>query len=78
MGHNIKIVGLPQKESGFKEKSFLADIFGFASYGELNNVTNYLRSHGSFELEQVSTKVNCVQYFAAKRPVKVCPVCFMG
>ena len=62
-GHNIKVVGLPQRESGTKQKSLLADMFGFTSDGELNNVTNYLRSHGGFELEQVRTKVTCVQYF---------------
>ena len=60
-GHNIKIVGLPQKESGSKVKSFLVDMFRFASNSELTNVINYLRSHGGFELEQVSTNVDCVQ-----------------
>ena len=60
-GHNIKIVGLPWKEFGSKVKSFLADMFGFASNSDLTNVTNYLRSHGGFELEQVSTKGDCVR-----------------
>ena len=65
-GHNIKVVGLPRRESRTKKKSLLADMFGFASDGELNNVANYLRSHGGFELEQVRTKATCVQYFMVK------------
>ena len=72
-GHNIKVVGLPQKEFRTK-RSFIVDMFGFALNGELNNMTNYLRSHGSFELEQVSTKVNYVQYFTTEQPVNICPV----
>ena len=52
-GHNIKVVGVPQHESGCKRKSFMADTFGFANDGELQGVINYLRSHGGFELEQV-------------------------
>ena len=59
-GHSIKIVGDPRNPSGSKSKSLLADMFGFASNGELANVTNYLRTHGRFELEQVSTKVDCI------------------
>ena len=38
----------------------MADMFGFASNGELASVTNYLRTHGGFELEQVSTKVDSI------------------
>ena len=52
-GDNIKIVGVPQRESGSRKKSFIADMFGFATDGELHNITCYLRSHGGFELEQV-------------------------
>ena len=73
-GHNIKVVGLPWRESGTKKKSLLADMFGFTSDGELNNVTNYLRSHGGFELEQVRTNATCVQYFATKQLVDFCLV----
>ena len=59
-GHSINIVGDPWNPSGSKAKSLLADMFGFASNGELANATNYLRIHGGFELEQVSTKVDCI------------------
>ena len=59
-GHSINIVGDPQNPSGSKAKSLLADMFGFASNGELASVTNYLRTNGGLELEQVSTKVNCI------------------
>ena len=52
-GHNIKVVGVPQCESGSKRKSFMVDTFGFANDGELQGVISYLRSHGGFELEQV-------------------------
>ena len=72
--HNIKVVGLPQRESGTKKKSLLADMFGFTSDGELNNVANYLSSHGGFELEQVRMKATCVQYFAIKQPIDFCLV----
>ena len=68
-GHDIKVVGLPRRESGTKKKSLLADMFGFTSDGELNNVANYLRSHGGFKLEQVRAKATRVQYFAVKRLV---------
>ena len=73
-GHNIKIVGLPQRESGSRKKSYIADMFGFTTDGELHNVTNYLRSHRGFELEQVKTKVTYVQYFAVKRSINFCLV----
>ena len=59
-GHSIKIVGDPGKPSGSKAKSFLTYMFGFASNGELASVTNYLRTHGGFELELVITEVDCV------------------
>ena len=60
-GHSIKIVGDPRKPSGSKAKSFIADMFGFASNGELASVTNYLKIHGGFKLEQVSIyQVDCV------------------
>ena len=52
-GHNIKVVGVPWRESGSKRKSFMADTFGFANDGELWGIISYLRSHGGFELEQV-------------------------
>ena len=73
-GHNIKVMGLPRRESGTKKKSLLADMFGFALDGELNNVANYLRSHGGFELEQVRLKATCVQYFTVKQLVNFCLV----
>ena len=52
-GDNIKVVGVPRRESGSKKKSFLADMFGFSSDDELNSITSYLRFHRGFELEQV-------------------------
>ena len=73
-GHNIKVVGLPQRESGTKKKSLLADMFGFASDGELTNIANYLRSHGGFELKQVRPRATCVHYFIVKQPVGFCLV----
>ena len=71
-GHNIRVMGLPRKESGTKMKSLLADMFGFASDGELTNIANYLRSHRGFELEQVRPRATCVHYFIVKRPVSFC------
>ena len=58
-GDNIKVVGLPRRESGSKKKSFLADMFGFSSEGELHNISSYLKSHGGFELEQVNPELPC-------------------
>ena len=52
-GHNIKIVGEPRKLGGSKVKSFMADMFGFTT-NELSGVSNHLKNHGGFELEQVS------------------------
>ena len=52
-GDNILVVGDPKRQSGSKVKSFIADSFGFASNGELHNVSSYLKSHGGFELEMV-------------------------
>ena len=52
-GDNILVVGDPKRQSGSKVKSFIADSFSFASNGELHNVSNYLKTHGGFELEMV-------------------------
>ena len=52
-GDNILVVGDPKRQSGSKVKSFIANSFGFASNGELHNVSNYLKIHGGFELEMV-------------------------
>ena len=52
-GENILVVGDPKRQSASKVKSLIADSFGFASNGELLNVSNYLQSHGGFELELV-------------------------
>ena len=54
-GDNILVVGDPKRQSGSKVKSFIADSFGFASNGELHNVSGYLKSHGGFELEMVGS-----------------------
>ena len=54
-GDNILVVGDPKRQSGSKLKSLIADSFGFASNGELHNVSGYLKSHGGFELEMVGS-----------------------
>ena len=54
-GDNILVVGDPKRQSGSKVKSLIADSFGFASNGELHNVSGYLKSHGGFELEMVGS-----------------------
>ena len=54
-GDNILVVGDPKRQSGSKVKSLIADSFGFASNGELHNVSGYLKSHGGFELEIVGS-----------------------
>ena len=54
-GHNILVVGDPKRQSGSKVKSLIADSFGFASNGELHNVSGYLKSHGGYELEMVGS-----------------------
>ena len=53
-GHNIKIVGKPRKIAGSKTKSFLTDMFSFATDGEFSAVSNYLINHGGFKLEHGS------------------------
>ena len=65
-GDNILVVGDPKRKSGSKVKSLIADSFGFASNGELHNVSGYLRSHGGFELEMVGSDritFGYLQYF---------------
>ena len=54
-GDNILVVGDPKRQSGSKVKSLIADSFGFASNGELHNVSSYLKSHGGFKLEMVGS-----------------------
>ena len=53
-GHSILIVGNPKRITGSKRKSFMADMYGFETDEELAAVCNYLRTHSSFEIEQVS------------------------
>ena len=53
-GHSITIVGNPKKVTSSKRKSFMADMYGFGTDGELAGVCNYLRSHGGFEIKQVT------------------------
>ena len=63
-GDNILVVGDPKRQSGSKVKSFIADSFGFASNGELHNVSNYLKTHGGFELEMVGgSAFVCLAWF---------------
>ena len=44
-GDNILVVGDPKRQSGSKVKSLIADSFGFASNGELHNVSGYLKEN---------------------------------
>ena len=53
-GHSILISGNPKRISGFRRKSFMADMYSFETDGELAAVGNYLRTHGGHEIEQVS------------------------
>ena len=53
-GHSITIVGNPKQVTGSKRKSFMVDMYGFETDGELAGVCNYLRSHGGFEIEQAT------------------------
>ena len=52
-GHSIMVAGDPKKVGGSKRKSFMADMYGFLTDGELANVCNYLKTHGGYEIEQV-------------------------
>ena len=52
-GHSIVIAGDPKRVGGSKWKSFMADMYGFTTDGELAYVCNYLRTHGGYEIEQV-------------------------
>ena len=52
-GRNIVIAGDPRRVTGSKRKSFMADMYGFETDGELAGVSSYLRSRGGFEIEQV-------------------------
>ena len=61
-GHNIKIVGELRKIARSKTKSFLVDMFGFATNGEFSAVSKYLKNHGGFELGKVSA-VGVLQAF---------------
>ena len=52
-GHSITIFGNPKRITGSRRKSFMAGMYGFETDGELAAVCNYLRNHGSYEIEQV-------------------------
>ena len=52
-GYSITIAGDPKRVAGSKRKGFMADMYGFATDGELAAVGNYLRTHGGYEIEQV-------------------------
>ena len=52
-GHSISIFGNPKRITGSRRKSFMADMYGFETDGELAAVCNYLRTHGGYEIEQV-------------------------
>ena len=52
-GNNIVIAGEAKRIHGSKQKSFMADMYGFANDGELQAIKAYLLSHGNFEIEQV-------------------------
>ena len=53
-GSSIVISGQAKRNHGSKRKSFMADMYGFASNGELQAIKAYLLSHGNFEIEQVT------------------------
>ena len=53
-GHSIMISGSPKRITGSQRKSFMADMYGFKTDGELAAVCNYLRTHDGYEIEQVS------------------------
>ena len=53
-GSSIVISGQAKRIHGSKQKSFMADMYGFASDGELQAIKAYLLSHGNFEIEQVT------------------------
>ena len=52
-GHSITVAGDPKRVTGSRRKSFMADMYGFSTNGELTAVCNYLRAHGGYEIEQV-------------------------
>ena len=54
-GHSITISGNPKRITGSRRKSFMANMYGFETDGELAAVCNYLRTHGGYEIEQVSS-----------------------
>ena len=54
-GRSITISGNPKRITGSRRKSFMADMYGFKTDGELAAVCNYLRTHGGYEIEQVSS-----------------------
>ena len=60
---NILVVGDTKRQSGSKVKSLIANSFGFASNGELHNVSGYLKSHGGFELEMVGSSFSTFGMF---------------
>ena len=54
-GCSITISSSPKRITGFQRKSFMDDMYGFETDGELAAVCNYLRTHGGYEIEQVSS-----------------------
>ena len=59
-GHSITISGNPKRITGSRRKSFMADMYGFETDGELAAVCNYLRTRGGYEIEQVSSL--CIRF----------------
>ena len=55
-GSSIVIAGEAKRIHGLKWKSFMADMYGFATDGELQAIKAYLLSHGNFEIEQVTSQ----------------------
>ena len=53
VGDNTKLWVNPKKSLDLKQ-SFPADMFGFATNGEFSAISNYLKNHGGFELDEVS------------------------
>ena len=54
-GCSITIFDSPKRITGSRRKSFMADMYGFETDGELAAVCSYLRTHGGYEIEQVSS-----------------------
>ena len=60
---SIVIAGEAKRIHGSKQKSFMANMYGFANDGELQAIKAYLLSHGNFEIEQVTPQGRGGEYY---------------